>query len=226
VESRHRACSTTCYRTLFEDWHSSARGKLVNSVARVSKALLLTLVCSASHSLAQTGAVTDFTGSLVPADKNGPELVGWRSVPTVAQISEVFPKGATNRGYLLWECRVQVDGRLDGCALQAQWPPNDDWRSCYRFSELTSKRFGWPEVKVRRYRSSSQFIGRVRKDLPRMSARHRSACRCFRRRNLRHRGYTSPAELMAALGRKQTFVIQRFNLSPIGARNDESSVLI
>jgi hypothetical protein len=126
VESRHRACSTTCYRILFEDWHSSARGKLVNSVARVSKALLLTLVCSASHSLAQTGAVTDFTGSLVPADKNGPELVGWRSVPTVAQISEVFPKGATNRGYLLWECRVQVDGRLDGCALQAQWPPNDD----------------------------------------------------------------------------------------------------
>jgi hypothetical protein len=98
----------------------------VSPVDRISNALLLALVCSATQAVAQTGGVTDFTGGLVPAGKNGPELVGWRTVPTAAQISETFPKGATKSGYMLWECHVQVDGRLGACALQTQWPPNDD----------------------------------------------------------------------------------------------------
>lgn len=98
----------------------------MSPVSRISKTLFGALVCSAAPTLAQTGTMNDFAGTLVPVGKKGPEPVSWRSVPTPAQISEVFPKRATRSGYMLWECRVQAGGRLNACALQTQWPRNDD----------------------------------------------------------------------------------------------------
>jgi len=80
----------------------------------------------ATNAIAQTGTPSDFNAGLVPVAPNGPELVGWRTVPSPAQISEVFPADATYSGYTLWECQILVDGRLSDCALQTQWPPNDE----------------------------------------------------------------------------------------------------
>ena len=100
-----------------------ARMSLLRSLTGAS--LFFFALC-ATNAMAQTGTPSDFSASLVPSSANGPELVGWRTVPTAAQISEVFPTGATYTGYMVWECRISVDGSLSGCALQTQWPANDD----------------------------------------------------------------------------------------------------
>jgi hypothetical protein len=102
-----------------------ARRSLVRPVSGFSNALLVALACCASAASAQTGTVNDFTGTLVPAGDNGPEPVAWRSVPTPAQVRELFPKKATKSGYMVWKCRVQGDGRLNACVLRTQWPPKD-----------------------------------------------------------------------------------------------------
>jgi len=98
----------------------------VSFLRSTAKALLLFFALFATNAIAQTGTPSDFNAGLVPVAPNGPELVGWRTVPSPAQISEVFPADATYSGYTLWECQILVDGRLSDCALQTQWPPNDE----------------------------------------------------------------------------------------------------
>ena len=93
---------------------------------RVSRAFVVALALFGSQAFAQTGTMNDFPASLVPSNLNGPQPAVWRTVPTPAQIAAVFPNGATKSGYMLWQCHVLVDGRLNGCALETQWPPKDD----------------------------------------------------------------------------------------------------
>lgn len=89
------------------------------------RALLLGLTLSPSVARAQTRTIEDFTGTLFPGGKFGPELVTWKRVPTPPEVSRVFPRVATATGFTMWECQVSATGHLTRCNMTVQWPRDD-----------------------------------------------------------------------------------------------------